>query len=191
MSHFTHGMTWFNAPPFSEVRNEALVAHTGDQTDFWQGTYYGFHRDDGHFLSRRRAGDFTATVSFSGRYETLYDQAGLMVRVDTERWIKFGVEYTDSARHLSIVVTHQHSDWSAQLLSHQDPVSIRVTRLGDALFMQYARPDGAWAMARLAHFPADIAEVAVGPYLCSPQRAGFAATFHAFAVSDPIGRNIH
>ncbi len=186
-------MTWLNPPPSAELRDGALHVRSGDRTDFWQGTYYGFHRDDGHFLYRRRKGDFTAEVTFSGAYRELYDQAGLMVRADSTRWMKCGIEYTDGAKHFSTVVTNGNSDWSAFRIEHEfERLSLRVTRNKDALFIQY-RTDRAseWRMARLAWFDPSIEDVMVGPAFCSPQRAGFEATFHEFTLTDPISRDIH
>jgi len=186
-------MTWLNPPPSAEIRDGALHVRSGEKTDFWQGTYYGFHRDDGHFLNQRRKGDFTAEVTFSARYEALYDQAGLMIRADERRWMKCGIEYTDGAMHFSTVVTNSHSDWSAFRIDHSfEQVSARVTRNGDALFIQY-RTDvmKEWRMARLAWFDPDIEDLMVGPAFCSPQRAGFEATFHAFTLADPVSRDIH
>jgi len=186
-------MTWLNPPVSADVRDGALQVRSGEKTDFWQGTYYGFHRDDGHFLHQLRKGDFTAEVSFSGRYEALYDQAGLMIRADEKRWMKCGIEYTDGAMHFSTVVTSTHSDWSAFRIDHAfDVMSVRVTRNGDALFIQY-RTDvmTEWRMARLAWFDPSIEELQVGPAFCSPQRGGFEATFHSFTLTDPVSRDIH
>jgi len=192
MSNF-EAMTWLNPPPSAEIRDGTLYARSGEKTDFWQGTYYGFHRDDGHFLHQQRKGDFTAEVSFSARYEALYDQAGLMIRADERRWLKCGIEYTDGAMHFSTVVTNGNSDWSAFSIDHAfELISARVTRNGDALFIQY-RTDvmTEWRMARLAWFDPAIETLMVGPALCSPQRAGFEATFHSFALTDPLSRDIH
>jgi regulation of enolase protein 1 (concanavalin A-like superfamily) len=189
----TTAMTWFNPPPFAEERNGVLLVRSGEKTDFWQGTYYGFHRDDGHFLHQERSGDFTAGVTFSARYEALYDQAGLMVRADAAHWMKCGIEYTDGARHFSVVVTNGNSDWSAFRLDHDfDRITVRATRNGDALFVQY-RTDGMneWRMARLAWFNPAFRSVSVGPVFCSPQRAGFEAVFHDYTLTDPVSRDIH
>lgn len=191
MTDFTEGMTWLNEPPFWEVQGGVLRVRSGERADFWQGTYYGFHRDDGHFLWRRRAGEFTASATFDGRYEALYDQVGLMVRADAEHWIKCGVEYTDGTKHLSVVVTNGRSDWSAQRLDVNGPVTMRVSRLGDALFIQHQTRGGTWAMLRLAYFPAEIEELAVGLAFCSPQRAGFEAAYTAFEIGDPVSRDLH
>jgi regulation of enolase protein 1 (concanavalin A-like superfamily) len=187
------GMHWLNTPPMWEVNQGRLFVQSGNKTDFWQETYYGFHRDDGHFLGTSRRGDFTAEVTFVGHYRELYDQAGLMVRHDARHWMKCGIEYTDGARHFSVVVTNGNSDWSAFRLDHEfDAMSARVTRNGDALFIQY-RTDrmSEWRMARLAWFDPMLEEVLVGPAFCSPQREGFEAEFLDFSLTDPVSRDIH
>jgi uncharacterized protein len=189
----TGTMTWLNPPPQWQENSGRLLVRSGAKTDFWQGTYYGFHRDDGHFLHRRHRGDFTASVTFSGRYDELYDQAGLMVRHDATHWMKCGIEYTDGARHFSTVVTNGNSDWSAFRLDDDfNAMSVRVTRNGDALFIQY-RTDrmSDWRMARLAYFDPGYQELSVGPAFCSPQREGFEAEFLDFSLTEPVSRDIH
>jgi hypothetical protein len=185
-------MSWMNAPPFHDFENGVLKVRSGLKTDFWQGTYYGFHRDDGHFLWTSRRGDFTAMVAFDGQYETLYDQAGMMIRADETHWIKCGIEFTDGCKHLSVVVTNGHSDWSAlRLADDTKDMFIRITRMGDAVFIQYSVDGTDWAMARLAYFPPELEELKVGPAFCSPQREGFEAVFSRFEIGDPISRDIH
>jgi len=192
MPHFTNGLIWLNEPPSWGIVNSDLIARSGLKTDFWQGTYYGFHRDNGHFLHCPWAGELTAEATFTGAYETLYDQAGLMLRVDAQHWIKCGIELTDGAMHLSVVVTNGRSDWSAQRLARtEEPVGFRLSRLGDACFVQARVGDAPWAMARLAHFPPEPARVQVGLTFCSPQREGFEAVFHDFRVGPPISPEIH
>ena len=192
MAHFTDGMTWLNEPPFWAVENGRLVARSGPTTDFWQGTFYGFAHDNGHFLHRPWTGELTVEATFTGRYETLYDQAGLMLRVDAECWIKCGIELTDGAMYLSVVVTNGRSDWSAQEIARTDePVGVRLTRMGDACFVQVRVGGASWAMARLAYFPAEPAPVQVGLAFCSPQRHGFEACFHGFRVGPLVSREIH
>jgi regulation of enolase protein 1 (concanavalin A-like superfamily) len=41
----------------------------------------------------------------------LYDQAGLMVRVDEANWVKGGMD-VGGVRQVSAVVTREYSDWS-------------------------------------------------------------------------------
>lgn len=188
------GMNWLNPPPVLELTSGALRIATGDQTDFWQRTYYGFRHDNGHFLHRRRDGEFTMETAFTGFYQTLYDQAGLMLRHDENNWMKCGIEYTDGHRHFSTVVTVAgRSDWSAFALPDTDgPVEARVTRLADALFVQYRITElDDWKMARLGYFPPELVSLDVGITACSPQREGFEVTFHRFILTDPLSREIH
>jgi regulation of enolase protein 1 (concanavalin A-like superfamily) len=193
MSIDLNEMTWLNPPPECREADGHLMVRSGYHTDFWQNTYYGFQRDSGHFLHRRRQADFTAETSFVAGYHALYDQAGLMIRFDDKHWMKCGIEFTDGARHFSTVVTNGQSDWSAfQLQEDFDEISVRVTRTGDALFIQYKtdmQPD--WRMARLAYFPPEFAEVSVGMMFCSPQREGFEAEFRSFSITDVKSRDIH
>lgn len=187
-------LTWLNPPPSTDMGPDGLHVLTGNRTDFWQETYYGFHHDNGHFLHRTRTGEFTIETGFTGRYEALYDQAGLMVRHDHRHWLKCGIEYTDGQCHLSTVVTVDgRSDWSAFALPGLNgPLELRLSRLGDAMFVQYRmQPDGSWHMARLAYFPVNLEKLEVGVMACSPQRAGFEVMFHHFTTGEPASRDIH
>ena len=190
-SHPWGDMTWTSEPPeWSIGTNGTLSARSGPRTDFWRQTHYGFVRDDGHALLASRSGAFTATLTFSGDYHTLYDQAGLMIRFDPQAWIKFGIELTDGQLHLSAVVTNGASDWSALPIMLDGPLTVRAARFGDAFLLQYQMTD-TWCMARLAPFPMDHQTIGVGPYLCSPEREGFEAEFEAFAVTDRLVRGLH
>ncbi len=186
----TRGLTWLNPPPHSEPRGDGLFVRTGEKTDFWQGTFYGFHPDSGHVLGRDVEGDFTATASFTGDYRHLYDQAGLMLRLDERHWIKAGIEYSDDVQNLSVVVTNENSDWSiTRIPLHTGPMSIRATRHGEAVRVQYH--DGAqWQMLRLAWLKPSTSLFA-GVMCCSPQRTGFEVTFHDLSIAPPISRELH
>lgn len=107
---------------------------TGPKTDFWRITHYGFIRDDGHFYFDTVSTDFVAEVGIRGRYRDLYDQAGIMLRVDDKHWIKTGIEYVDGVQNLSAVVTHDYSDWSVIPLTQPPEVlRLRVERRQEAI----------------------------------------------------------
>jgi len=188
------GMRWLNEPPGWAIEAGRLTVTTGPETDFWRETFYGFVRDDGHFRYREVRGDFTAQVTLSGDFATLYDQCGLMVRGDSRTWLKTGVEFTDGLPHPSAVLTREHSDWSViplpRLPGPEQTLTLRVTRLGAALLVQYLRPDTGWQLLRLGHLP--LGETGqVGVMCCSPQRGGFTARFTDFLVSEPVERRLH
>jgi hypothetical protein len=184
-------MAWLNPPPDWRAAEGALHVTTGDRTDFWRGTFYGFYRDDGHLCAATAAGDFTATVDVAGAYETLYDQAGLMLRLSETHWIKAGIELTDGRGVFSTVVTRGLSDWATMPLDFPpDRITLRLSRLGGAVRVDVRHPDGRWILQRLTDFPAEGAAL-VGPMCCSPERAGFRATFRDFRLGPPIPRTLH
>jgi len=183
--------TWLNPPPKHAFEGGALHVETGPETDFWRETFYGFWRDNGHFLHAPVAGDFTAEVTVEGRYEVLYDQAGLMVRLSESHWIKAGIEYTDGVMYFSTVVTNNVSDWSLIKIPAAEKVRIRLTRHREAIRVQYLDvTDHRWKPARLAWLP-PTASVDVGVMCCSPQRAGFKVTFSDYSVGPAIPRDLH
>lgn len=186
-------MQWLNEPPSWREEDGELSVVTGEKTDFWRKTHYGFVRDDGHLRYRTVSGDFTARVAFLGAYRELYDQAGLMVRIDERNWLKAGIEFVDGRRMLSTVVTRDFSDWStAPAPSDAAWIELRVSRHGEAMRVEWALagPRPSYALMRLAHLPSAEA-VMVGPMCCSPQRAGFEARFRDFRVGPAISADLH
>ncbi len=183
---------WLNQPSTVSGNARELKLATSENTDFWQDTFYGFQRDNGHAYLTPVTGDFTASVSVRGDYRQLYDQAGLMLRIDQHNWIKSGIEYTDGLMHFSVVVTNRASDWSVIPLvnsSTDDEVSVRVTRHDDAVRVQFSINGSPWQLARLAPFSS--ADASVGLMACSPERGGFEAVFRNLDVGPAIARNLH
>jgi uncharacterized protein len=177
--------TWLN-PPASWRRSDGdLVVITDDQTDFWRKTEYGFIRDNGHFAYRTVAGDFSVEVTWAAKYRTRYDQAGLMLRLDAQRWIKTGIELVDELMTFSTVVTQDTSDWSLLPLSKGvdgAAVRARLVRKGSTVSTAWWRPEGHWQTTRVAGFPsAPVCQV--GVMCCSPQRGGLEVRFSDFAVT--------
>jgi regulation of enolase protein 1 (concanavalin A-like superfamily) len=183
---------WVNEPPEWRLRDDGLELVTAAGSDFWQRTFYGFQRDSGHARLTAVSGDFTAAVVIRANYLALYDQAGLMLRVDEEHWIKAGIEFTDGLMHFSVVVTSGVSDWSVIPLhqaSSDTAVHVRLTRHDNAVHVQFHLGDGHWQMARLCPFPSD--DAMVGMTACSPERAGFEARFEGFSLGPAIDRKLH
>src|ERR1700687_159422 len=132
-------MDWYNEPPKWSVDDKMVTIESGPQTDFWRLTHSGVIKDDGHFYSQYQAGDFVAEVKVNGNYNALYDQAGLMVRVDEANWIKCGIEFIDGVQHASAVITREYSDWSiVPLLHNPDALWLRLKRQGSTIEVYYA-----------------------------------------------------
>ncbi len=183
--------SWLNAPAVWEVDGDRLRTVTDAETDFWRETHYGFTRDNGHLFGRDAAGGFTAQLRVRARYEALYDQAGIMVRVDAETWIKAGIEMSDGQALLSSVLTVGRSDWATGTYGG-DPSDfwVRATVGGGVVRLQVS-PDGTrWPLMRLAPFP-EAASCFVGPMCCTPERSGLEVEFSAFEVTPPLGKGLH
>ena len=99
------------------------------------------------------------SVTVAGAYHTLYDQAGLMMRIDALNWIKAGVEFVEGKRLLSCVVTREASDWSIVLCSMRPGACrLRLTRQGTAVRVEWASAEQRRHSKplRLAYFPLPI-----------------------------------
>jgi uncharacterized protein len=182
---------WTNPPANWDLDNESLRVVTDASTDFWRETHYGFTRDSGHFFGCSVEGDFTAQLRVRAKYEALYDQAGIMVRIDKHRWLKAGIENSDGACMLSSVLTVERSDWAMGIYG-RDPAQfwMRVTVSNGVVRLQTS-PDGQrWPLMRLAPFPSS-ATYLVGPMCCTPERAGLEVEFSDFQIGPPSGRDLH
>jgi regulation of enolase protein 1 (concanavalin A-like superfamily) len=175
-------MHWFNPPAAWSIQDGRLNVTTAPKSDFWRKTHYGFTRDNGHFFFQEIRGDFALTLRIDGRYTDLYDQAGLMLRVDAENWIKTGIEFFDGCQHASAVVTREFSDWSVVRLEGR-PASLwlRVTRKAETVEVSYSLDGQAYILLRLAYLvPSEITQA--GPMCASPDGNGFEASFTEFRV---------
>jgi regulation of enolase protein 1 (concanavalin A-like superfamily) len=182
---------WLNAPGTWELDGGRLRVVTDAKTDFWRETHYGFTRDNGHFFGCDAPGAFTARLRVRARYDALYDQAGVMVRLDARNWIKAGIEASDGQALLSSVLTLGRSDWATGAYDG-DPADfwVRAT-VSDGVVRLQLSPDGRrWPLARLAPFP-EAVSYRVGPMCCTPERAGLEVEFSAFEVTPPLGKGLH
>ena len=182
---------WLNPPPQAAADGGGLLVTAGDRRDFWRTTSYGFVRDDGHALLTGLPGGSAVEVSFRVAFDTLYDQAGVMVRVDPGTWIKAGIEMTDGVPHLGAVVTHGRSDWSLAPVPDWDGhvVTVRASREGDAVTIRARRDGDPWRLVRLAPLDPE-APATAGPFCCSPQRDGLQVRFTRFTTG-PADRALH
>lgn len=175
-------MQWFNPPAKFEIQEDSLEVTTASKSDFWRKTHYGFTRDNGHFFFQEVRGDFAVEVRVIGKYHDLYDQAGLMLRVDADNWIKTGIEFFDNQQHASAVVTREFSDWSVvRLAGNPTSIWLRITRKAEAVEISYSLDGHSYTLLRLAYLvPAAVTQV--GPMCASPDGTGFDVRFEGFHV---------
>ncbi|HZZ02776.1 DUF1349 domain-containing protein [Paraburkholderia sp.] len=182
---------WLNEPANWNLNADRLRVVTDPETDFWRDTYYGFIHDSGHSYGIHTNGDFTAQVHVCGDFETLYDQAGLMIRIDERNWAKAGVELTDGVLTTSSVITLEQSDWAlGSPMTTADGFWLRATVERGVLKLQSSTDGATWPLLRLAPFPAS-GSYFVGIVCCSPKRGGLAVDFSAFSVEPPQAKDLH
>ena len=94
-------LQWFCEPPVWRVDAEAsrLVVEPAAESDFWQRTHYGFQADNGHFLYADAPGDFVLETRVTFEPAQQYDQAGLMVRLSADCWLKTSVGLSEKDLH--------------------------------------------------------------------------------------------
>ena len=176
------GLTWFCPPKQWSVNNGLLTLYPDASTDFWQRTHYGFQNDNGHFFYIETRDNFTLTTKVRIYPQHQYDQAGLMVRISPDFWIKTSIEFEpDEPNRLGAVVTrYGYSDWSTQDISKQvQEYQLRIQREGQDFIVEY-RPSAQahWSQIRMAHLEISAGSaVQCGLYACSPVDTGFKAEF--------------
>ena len=175
-------MQWFNEPAQWTIQDHVLSMQVTPQSDYWRISHYGFTVDDAPFLHTLRGGEFEVKVKVSGDYRTRYDQAGLMLRIDHENYIKAGIEFVDGKYNLSAVVTHHTSDWSIIPLEKPVPfVWIKAVRRLDAIEIFYSFDDQEYTLMRNAWMQ-DNHPIMVGLMGASPDGQGFEARFEHFSI---------
>ncbi|MBR4064181.1 MAG: DUF1349 domain-containing protein [Tidjanibacter sp.] len=175
-------MQWFNEPEQWSIKNNALTMQVTPQSDYWRISHYGFTVDDAPFIYTTRGGEFEVKVKTSGDYKVRFDQAGLMLRIDKENYIKAGIEFVDGKYNLSCVVTHHTSDWSViELDKPVEAVWIKAVRRLDAVEIFYSFDDVNYTMMRNCWL-ADNSPVMVGMMAACPDGNGFEARFEHFTI---------
>jgi regulation of enolase protein 1 (concanavalin A-like superfamily) len=175
-------MNWYHEPPSWWAKGNTIAITTGPRTDFWRKTHDGGIRDHGHFYYRPVTGDFMAQVKVTGHYTDLYDQAGMMVRLDEATWMKCGIEFVHGVQHASVVVTRDWSDWSVLPLPNPPAIWLRVVRYGPTIEVYYSLNGQAYTMIRQA-FLTEVPTVQVGVMAAAPTGNGFSVTFEDFSVT--------
>ena len=180
------GFYWFNQPADYRLGN-GLDLFSDDATDFWQRTHYAFRPDNGHCLLMKAAGDFSLKTHVSYEYESLYDQCGLIIRADSQNWIKVSVELEkDQENRLDSVVTNLgYSDWATQdITSSQKEMWYRACKRGNDFLIETSFDGRVWHQLRIAHLHQIPGELEIGLYACSPISGGFQCHFNFIDIAD-------
>lgn len=192
---------WINPPQKFTVGPSDVTLQTEPGTDFWQRTFYGFRNNNAPAFLFDRSDNFTFSVSVECEYTTLFDQAGIVIWIDENNWIKASLEYENEVFcRLGAVVTNAgYSDWSTRNSPTVPRIEFRVSRRGPDFLIE-ARTESQWEQLRIAHLGVlgetttqmgntPSAELLMGPcievgiYACSPGDSHFEAKFGELAFS--------
>ena len=189
---------WLNQPKLSEITNQFVKFTTEPNTDYWQGTYYGFRNDNAHSLLIESKINFSFTVRALFDYQVKYDQCGIIMYSNSENWFKASVEFENEnySRLGSVVTNHGYSDWATTDIPTTNAIWYRLSRRGPDFLIESSANGIDFKQMRIFHFhclgettaemgklnppaPAKLA-VRFGLYACSPLNSSFEAKFEDF-----------
>ena len=174
--------SWLNPPESYHILDGELSLTTQPGTDFWQQTHYGFQNDNGHLFALQTS-RLTFTYALQTRYtpQGKYDQAGIMVYIDTENWFKASIEYENEtiSRLGSVVTNLGFSDWATADIETQLEVEIyyRLSRRSKDFLIEQSKDGYTYQQMRIFHLDQANSAIRVGMYACSPLESSFNALF--------------
>ncbi|MDC9615123.1 DUF1349 domain-containing protein [Xenorhabdus khoisanae] len=188
---------WLNEPASWQCQEDELHVTTDNKTDFWRDTWYGFQRHSGHVFGgyvddfQLDAG-FTFQLCIEGQFEKLYDQAGIMLLVDEQHWLKAGIEHSDGQATIGSVLTNGESDWAMGVFQgNPDKFWLRLTYSNGAIRLQYSTDGVTWPLLRLSPFTLNSQRIFVGAMCCSPEREGLQVKFSDFKLMSSLRKHLH
>jgi len=149
---------------------------TNPSTDFWQKTHYGFERDNGHCLFTKLDKDFIFFSQLEFNFKGLFDQCGVMVRINQNNWIKASIEYEDEkiSKLGSVVTNLGYSDWAMTTISSNIKTMWYKVKRNEKDFQIENSLDGEhWSLMRITHLHMDFKTIEIGIYACSPEESSF------------------
>ena len=192
------GFHWRNPPSNFETNTETrsgLVIDMDAKTDFWRKTFYQptLIKNNGHFLYKTFSNQQKILMETEFHLSSVnqFDQAGLMIYINENHWVKTGLEFVDGRHRLSCVVTNGFSDWSTQdYKTHQ--LNLRVYKLHQDIVVEAKQKR--WDFIRIAHLqidPDEASHVDMGLYACSPTEGGGSVTFQYVSYKEVDGHSHH
>lgn len=173
---------WVNKPLKFNIGLKELSVTTEAHTDLWQKTYYHFVNDNAPmFLTETEEEyfSFTVKVDFADSHQR-FDQAGVVVYLDSENWLKASIEYENQDfQHLGSVVTNQgFSDWATvQIPAKTKSMYYRLSRRGQDFRIENSLDGVNFQQMRICHLHQASRSISFGVYACSPEDSSFTAHF--------------
>ena len=175
-------------PKNCTVNDDKIEIITEPHTDLWQRTYYRFRNDNAPVLqmeTNERYFSFAVKTEIDSKHR--YDQAGIVVYLDSENWLKASMEYeNEDIQRLGAVVTNNgYSDWSSTDLDASiKSMWFRLSRREDDFCIENSIDGVNYKQMRICHMfnVSDI--VSFGIYACSAEDSSFKSVFTNMEITD-------
>lgn len=180
-------MEWTRAPKQYTVTEDCVEMITEPRTDLWQRTYYHFRNDNAPVLQLRTTEKFFS-FSVKATFDTKvrFDQAGIVMYLNSDNWLKASIEYeNDQIQRLGSVVTNNgYSDWaSVDMDASVKSMWFRLSRRDDDFCVENSSDGVNFKQMRICHMFQAKDEIRFGVYACSPEESAFRAVFTDMEVT--------
>ncbi len=181
-------MVWTREPKEWNFDEGYVEIMTEPRTDLWQRTYYHFRNDNAPLLqieTKEKFFSFVVKAEFDSKVR--FDQAGIVVYLDSENWIKASAEYENEkiARLGSVVTNHGYSDWaSTDIDSSIKTMWFRLSRREDDFCIECSNDGKIFKQMRICHMFEAKDRISFGIFACSPEESSFKARFSEMELTD-------
>ncbi len=179
--------SWYNDPLNVRFVEEGMLIEAAPRTDFWQNSDINFHKDNGHIFARATEGDFMSSCGWCFPSVKEGGQCGIIVRGDSQNWIKAGLMPTaDNLVQIGVVVSNQGScDWSiVNLPSDCRKLWFKLRRRGQDFVVLYSLDGNVYVQARMVHHSRIPSLSDVGGFVCSSKSESFESILTDIAVDE-------
>lgn len=182
-----NNIEYYNSPNV-HIENDSLEIITTPNTDLWQKTYYNFQHDNAPFVQIKvqdKYFSFTVKVKYFSKKR--FDQAGIILYLDSDNWLKASVEYeNDEFQRLGSVVTNNgFSDWATvDISSDIKEMYYRLSRRENDFCIENSLNGRDFKQMRICHLNKACNEINIGVYACSPEDSSFKALFTDMIISE-------
>jgi len=181
-------MQWLRAPKQFTVTEDCVEMITEPRTDLWQRTYYHFRNDNAPVLQLTTAEKFFSFV-VKADFDTKcrYDQAGVVMYLDSDNWLKASMEYeNDRIQRLGSVVTNNgYSDWSSvDVDASIKSMWFRLSRREDDFCIENSVDGVTFKQMRICHMFNAREDIRFGVYACSAEDSSFRAVFTGMEMTE-------
>ncbi len=158
-------------------------------TDLWQRTYYHFRNDNAPVFQMETDEQFFSFIvktEFEQSHQR-FDQCGIVIYLDSENWLKAGVEYENyQFQHLGSVVTNfGYSDWATVAIDATvKSMWYRLSRRNDDYCIECSTDGVTFTQMRVCHLHKGNNTIRFGIYACSPEDSSFKAVFSNMELTE-------